>query len=404
MVAVDPEVYLYNAPQDIDFQFKEVGGVAFFPMVELQLQRDYLQGQSTTQSGIAVVRGLSLHDIEQLIALNPLLENPRARLSAPRFHQIGVSISGITGMLSGQFSITAADFQSAVQSNSTTTTTDNSMSIEVPFDAAIKLITGYDVPGELVNPHGSNTDITRASVELVTSQEITRHSGTLYNYEYSDSSNAEFCIEKYFDSLFNALVFRDCTPAPGSGWSLYKVFAGVEPEWLKFIDIIEGGTVLDRYLVGALNDVELMEGADEIRFVRDGTTDWTYVSQIDPKAGAFALANVQPGNYTARVGSFLHQLFITTTGDASHTRTGKDGSLEKTFTSADGTALTRSYTNECLVVEGSRSCTNDGAQCITEFISQDVCSRSRYWERCETDKYGTVCKYDDNGKTGTYKK
>jgi hypothetical protein len=404
VVAVEPEVYLYNAPHDIDFQLKNIGGVAFFPMIELMIQRDHLAGQSAAQSGIGVVRGLSQHDIERLIALHPLLENPRARLSPPRFHQVGVPILGITGIQSGQLSITSTDIQSAVQSSSTTSTTDDSLSLEVPFDAAIKLITGYDIPGELVNPHGSNTDITRASVELVTSQEITRHSGTVYTYEYSDSNNNEFCIEKYFDSLFNALVFRDCTPAPNSGWTLASLLAGAEPEWLKSIAIAEGGTIFDKYLVGKLNAMELTEGTGEIRFVRDGSESWTYVSQTDPKTGAFALANVRPGDYTAKVGSFLHRLSVTDAGDVYHERTGKDGSMEKTYTSADGTTSTHAYADACLREEGMRSCTSDGARCTTERRSKDVCSGRQYWERCETDKYGTVCKYDDNGKSGTYKR
>ena len=44
------------------------------------------------------------------------------------------------------------------------------------------------------------------------SVELTRHTGTVVEYQLYDSSGAQHCAEAYFDSLFNGLLFRDCTP------------------------------------------------------------------------------------------------------------------------------------------------------------------------------------------------
>ena len=399
VLAQGVDVLVYHAALDADFLLSEIDGIAYFPMRELLVQRNYLTGQATTQSSNSVVRGLALPVIRALIALNPVLENPYARLAPPRFHKVGVRYDGQGGALTQRYEVQGAEIQTALQASSTTTVDDSTFDVELPINAIIKAISGYDVPAELVNPQFTNVQVGTSIVELVSSAEITRHTGEVIEYGLFDTTGAEFCSEAFFDSLFNALLFRDCTlPCDRPGAICLSSLVARPDSWrFGTVEAVRGGFLTGRsdyYVVGSLR----LDGADRLRTIRFARTDRpgpSYESSLDPATGAFVLPNLRPGMYRAKVGSDVHELTLSKAGDLRYQRRGRDARspAEQAFAAADGTDSTRTFRDACTVEERTRRCTARGERCTSTHRRRDLCGDRRVFEEtCTTERGRTVCR------------
>lgn len=263
----------------------------------------------------------------------------------------------------------------------------------------IKLITGANVPSELVDPHGENTSLSTTTVELVNSTEITQTSGEVFEYELYDSTGAEYCSEAYFDTLFNTMAFRNCL-SPSMEHLLKRAYKDAlgkyslkdldakaikfEFQLLKADDRNEDG---ENLLLGSLDD-DRAKAAGEITFYKRGEGYTFYTSDIDPETGNFMLPNVSAGTYEAVVGQMVHRIKVS-----------KDGAVtyeNEVLTDAEAES------KACIVEKSADECTDDFSYCITTYAWKNICTGEYYEETCETVKDQTTCIYNRNGKIGKY--
>jgi hypothetical protein len=373
------DALVYHSALDADFLLHKIDGVAWFPMRELVIQRDYLTGRATVPSSNTIVRGLAFGEIQALIGLNPLLQSPYAPLGPPRFHKVGVSFNWQGGRLQQSFSVEGADIQSALQATSMTTIGDTSFSLELPINTIIKAVSGYDVPAALVNPKFSDVQIGTSIVQLVKSAELTRHTGTVVEYQLHDSTGAQHCTEAYFDSLFNGLMFRDCTPLcerPGA-LCLSDLLRHTEQWWFERVEAAKGGGLgrrYDSFLVGSLRGGGPDDRRD-LRFERVDRPGPFYQSSVDRTTGGFALPNLAPGIYRAEFGTELLELELSEKGDIRYQRRGKDArsGFEYAYTAADGSYAVRSFRDACTAEERTRKCMPAGSDCTSTHHLKDLC-------------------------------
>ena len=378
VLAQNVDVLLYHAALDADFLLQEVGDVVLFPMGELATQREFLAGRSSTPSSNSIVQSLSFRDIDNLIALNPLLQSPYAALRPPRFHKVGVAVNWQDTRFQQAFAVDSTQIQSALQATAMTTVGDSNFNLELPLNVVIKAVSGYDVPASLVNPRFSDIQVGTAVVRQESSVELTRHTGSVVEYQLYNSSGAQHCAEAYFDSLFNGLLFRDCTPLcdrPGA-LCLSDILRRTEQWWFDLVREADAvGRGRDFYVVGALRLDGPDDGSRDLRFSRVDAPGPFYRSTVDPKTGGFVLPNLTPGVYRAELRGEVHEIELTEQGDLRYQRRGKDtkSGFENAYTAADGSFAVRSFRDACTSEERTRRCPLGSTSCTMTHSLKDLC-------------------------------
>jgi hypothetical protein len=233
MVAlVRPSFAMYRGARDMDFRFLCAPGtpcwqippdcrsrttvpsassparpphVEFFPMKDLVIPPPGSFVANLTQS-----------ERDALRALNPLVGNPHAILSdpqnpSPRYYFID-SFSGSAGQVSAQQSVVEIHSTDVTDVIANSTTRDGSQSFAVPL-GAITAAAGMPLPIPDLTIRQQETTTTTSEYKTV--KDLSFAGGTLLSYNIGDSNPGKrLCVEVYFDTLFNAFVFRDCNPPP----------------------------------------------------------------------------------------------------------------------------------------------------------------------------------------------
>lgn len=287
VVLEDPDVDLWNAPADRDFQVAHPGITSFVPMAELVLHRDGLNGIGPGSSNTFVNR-LNRDEVVALIGLHPLTEYPSWHLNAPRYHLLRTAVRGQGGTFNQAFEITTTDVERATSSSSRAEIMRTSSGFKLPISSIVKDIFDWASPLGLLSAQASGSRINSTEVELVRSLEVLDSAGVVYRYSLSDNSYEEFCSEAYWDTLFNTVVFRDCgTPDVSEG-----LLAAYSAEFAVDIDFdrySKHESLLSGNLGGSKESIELTEH----------TTGWSYSAEVN-EIGNFAIPNLRPGRYLAK--------------------------------------------------------------------------------------------------------
>lgn len=286
-----PSFELFRTTADSDFKLlRPNAGYAFayFPM------RDLLQPQPGTPWA-----SLTPAENAKFRELDPLLSDPRAPLSEPRYYKVLGPVIGTTGQLGGQFStstLTRAEVNNAVGSS---TLTNNSTSFSLPLGAIGSAI-GLPLP--VPDPFVRHTETTTSSVEYRTTDIEQAEATILTEFSIADSDPRKVLMyEVYYDTMFHSFAFRDASPPP-------LVFEQVRMQWhldetrlLQWRSLREDWT-RDRsgYLVaGSLKDWA-PEGGMATFQLADGKEP-PRCAMIDSRTGNLVMAGLKPGKYWVTV-------------------------------------------------------------------------------------------------------
>ena len=287
VVVEDPSVDLWEAPADRDFRIADAGTLAIVPMEELVLHRNGLNGIGPGSSNSFVSR-LNRDEVKALIDLHRLTEYPSWQLHAPRYHLLRSAVKIQDGSFGQTIEITKTDVENAISGTSHAEITSTSGSAKLPITAIVNAIWSYKVPFSLVDAQAAGTVVDSTEVELVRSLEVLESSGIAFRYNLKDEPGVEICSEAYWDTLFNTVVFRNCsTPEVSEG--LLGAYMAEFALDIEFVRYSVDESVMKGNLGGSMEMIELTE---EI-------TGVTYTADVN-EIGNFAIPNLRPGRYIAK--------------------------------------------------------------------------------------------------------
>ncbi len=313
-----PTFQLYRAPEDLDFRLIGEGGQAAFAMKAL-----------VSPGMNSVVDRLKPDEIQALKDLNPLLADPHAVLSPPRYYRVDgyASLQGAAGSGRVQTQYITSQQVESVVSQSTTTNASSGFSLDIGgiLSAALSVpIPGFEV-------YYRSDEDTTATVEYTHSTHFNNASGNVLEYSIEDSDPAkELCVTIYYDTYFRTFAFRDCaTPEVKKFFNILvkesMVMAKAMKSWK--VQKMEGFESPTFMAAGWLGEHAPWEGKAEL--IRVDGPPVTCKVEIIPESRNIVIVEIESGVYHCSLAGLLYELEISKKGEVRFEVIGKDKDEEE---------------------------------------------------------------------------
>ena len=375
---VRPEFRLLEAAADLDFELLGAGSLVGVAMQELL---------NPATSNSSMISNLTADEVQALIDMNPLLSNPHARLSGPRYVHI-VTFSDIVGSgfggSRGYSTISRANVEDAFSRSASSSDT---YSLTLPIGALFGSV-GVPLPISLDPNFRSSEEIT-SSIEYRNTSSLTGSGGTMLNFSISDSDpEARLCAQVFYDTIFRTFVFRDCN-TEGLEYAISSLIDTYElanplPPGLTMVRV-EDGDDSDYVLIGSLTEEEQEEGSS-VRFIAQSEGAVDFEVALLPNTSNLIAPVVQPGKYTVALNGVEYMAQLFEEGESTLEKIGEaDDDCVTTTTSEDGCGVLEITLDEC----------SEPITRMEQYTStcDDVAS---YEEYCEYNADSGSCQYQDS--------
>lgn len=325
---VRPTYEVYTAARDMDFNYLRPADSGMplrlmpFPMRELLNPQPGTPLSWLTASENAAFR-----------ALNPLLGNPHAVLSEPRYYRVldlplytGTFVNGSTGTMH----VTRTDVDTIMRNS---TTYSDVTSYTIPVGGILQAL-GSPLPISDLDLYYRYAETHTASTEYRTMKTLEHSSGDLVDFEIADSNPAGFIyVQVYYDTYFRTFAFRDAgtpqrTTLARAILGQYKLADQLELlSWkaFRYDDANDSKTkslgekatdnTSEFLVIGSLRKFGIEKGL--VEFTPVDKSKPKYRVFVFPGTGNVMLANLIPGDYQFTVNKKVYLLKLNQEGEVT---------------------------------------------------------------------------------------